>query len=103
MIAKSYFDELGVEDLVALIFLADQDKKPYELEVLVTNKDFLELWRKDRKRLKKLVENYPDIEEEKHFLTAMLEAAHGYSPFSEETMVFKDSLAHFISVLVSTN
>lgn len=100
MATRSHLDELGVEELISLIFLADQDKSPDELERLVTDSDFIELWREDRKRLKKLVENYPEIEEEKHFLMAMLEAAYGYHPFSEETEMLRDSLMPFVSVLV---
>lgn len=103
MTARSHLDEVGVEELMALIFLADQDKRPDELEILITTEDFLELWRTDRKRLKKLVENYPETEEEKHFLMAMLEAAYGFSPFAEETRTFRDSLAYFVSVLVRIN
>lgn len=100
MSAQSNLSELSVEELVALIFLADQDKKPDELEPLMKDGGFIELWRKDRKRLNKLIENYPEVEEEKHFLMAMLEAAYGYHPFSEETREFKNSLMPFVGVLV---
>ena len=100
MTFQSCLDDLGIEELVALIFLIDQDKKPEDLKNLVDDLNFLELWRSDRLRITKLIEHYPDIDEERHFLVAMLEAAHGLSPFSEETGEIRNSLKPFMEILV---
>ena len=100
MIAQSCLDDLEIKELVAFIFLVDQDKKLEDLKGLVDDFNFLKLWHSDRLRITKLIEHYPDIDEERHFLAAMLEAAHGLSPFSEETRELRNSLKPFMEILV---
>lgn len=101
MSVASHLDGLNTQELVVLIFLADQDKPPEHLQQLINNRDFIESWRQDRERLSKLVEHYPNVDEERHFLIAMLEAAHGFNSFSSETLKFKESVLPFINFLVA--
>lgn len=101
MSITSHLDSLNTRGLIALIFLADQDKSLECLKRSINDEDFIEFWRQDRGRLFKLIEHYPNIDEERYFLIAMLEAAYGFNQFSLETLKFKEAILPLINFLVA--
>ncbi|MBP9822363.1 MAG: hypothetical protein KBC81_02905 [Candidatus Pacebacteria bacterium] len=95
----SYLKELNTDELIALVFLVDQDKTTDELERLIDTSDFVALWQSSKTRYKKLIQHYPNEEEERFFILATLEAVHGFDPFSINTKTLKESLLPFVQKL----
>ena len=99
---KSCLDDLSIRQLMILIFLVEQEKQPSELEQLLVTNDFISEWRRTETRLRRLILHYPNEDEERHFLTAELEAVHNLDPYSEETMRVKTAYLPYIKKLEET-
>lgn len=101
----SKIEDLSVEELMALLFLVGRgiycvESPNGELRDLADDSEFQSQWKSERDRLRALVKYYPDQEEEKHYLTAMLDAVYGLDPFSEGTEQTKVRLMPLIAALI---
>ena len=100
---SSHLENLNVRQLMAFVFLVQQDGLPEDLESLLSNPEFLEKWRAVEVDLQASVRHYPDEEEEKHYLTATLEAVHGLDPYSAGTLALKARYLPLIQKLLNSN
>lgn len=98
----SYLDDLNVEQLIALIFLVDQDLTGKQVDERIHDPDFLALWRDDRDRLRQLIEYYPSSDEERLYLIGTLEAVHQIYPYADDTRLLRDVLMPYIDFLTSS-
>lgn len=98
----SHYDGLSVRQLIAFLFLVEQDKSLGELKGAITQPGFMSLWRTAEERFRKLVKYYPDEDEEKHYFVATLEAVHDLDPFSGKTLDLRDQYLPLIQVLLDS-
>lgn len=98
---SSHLDDLSSHQLMAFLFLLEQDKKPDELRALITSRELLISWCHVEEKFKKLVQYYPNEDEEKHYLLATLDAVHGLDPSSDEVLELKFSLKPLITILLN--
>ena len=97
----AHLDVLSTRELIALVFLLDQDKQLEDLQRSVGNYEFLRMWRASRVRYEKLIEHYPNADEERFFLVATLEAVHGFDPCSEKTLELRESHGPLAKILAA--
>lgn len=99
--AVSHLETMSVAELMALIFLIEENK-PIDEASLKENTEFMKKWQTRASQLRKLIEYYPDEDEEKHYLIAVIDAVLGIDPYSEEALKLKTNFHSIISKLIKT-
>lgn len=101
MMAGSHIEDLSIRELMAFIFLIEEAKPADELEKLaLSDPEFRVCWQKAEVEFKELIEHYPNEDEERHLLSAHLEAVCGIYPFSEEALNLKNQFRPIIEILL---
>lgn len=98
--AISHVEEFNIRELIALLFLIEEGKKPDQLKMLVADSDFLKRWEETEINFRTLVKYYPNEDEERFYLTATLEAVHGIDPYSDKMLELKKQYLPIIKTLL---
>lgn len=88
-----------VRQLMALLFLIEQQMPIEKLRERIHENGFVEEWKKAELNYKKLVRYYPDEDEEKHYFLATLDAVHNIDPYSRESEELVAELLPIIEIL----
>lgn len=96
-----HFENLSVDEIIAFLFLIEEKKDISALARLISQSDFREKWEASRSSYRKLIQYYPDTDEEKHYLLATIEAVHGFDPYSADIVLRIEELKPIIKDLLS--
>lgn len=99
--AKSHIEDLSIRELIAFIFLIEEAKPVDELERLaLSDPEFRVRWQKAKIEFRDLIKHYPNEDEERHLLSAHLEAVCDIYPFSEKALNLKNRFRPIMEILL---
>lgn len=96
----SHLEGLSVEELMAFIFLAEEGVSSDKRKGAILNPALADRWIERKAELEKLIRFYPNEEEEKHYLTATIEAVMDIDPYSDEAREKKERYSGLIKTLL---